>query len=436
MSLSVNTDAVNAVVEVNESPLGKRKPDLSSSDRNPKRSPLANVENAANSGGIVRAEKVAATPMKRYSFGAHSTPYSANKFKVRVSKEEVQATNDGRASVHKLSEWLACESAKKEKPKRIVPCAANATPVRFRMKPKINKEDVEATDDKRVSVKTLSQWISDDPFEQKKLRHVRSGAKVIAKSRVFEMEKVTATSRQVDIKEGSVHERQAWLNEAFRHNEEEDGRPKPPLPKDRATQPRSYQIKKVNESPEKTLKSVHEKKEWLNNAFKGKVNTPSIMKCPSADDACCPRQNYQTISQQASCDGMSTPYKEKEAPVRLYLNARQTKEDSPEKTLKSVHDKQAWLTNAFKKQDDGKASQMAAPRLYTKNTPAKVTNEPAGKLRQESITTSSKESAGTDDSRSSSDEPNDAMETNDAIVDNEGHMCVSDRAKWLRRAFK
>ena len=360
MVLSVSVDIKNARCDENDSPLGKRKTGLESpSGRSSKRSPLSDVRTDHNP----RLESAVETNRKRLSIDAHSTPFSSTKFGARTLKrDEVQATNEGRASVNKLSEWLAIESAKKSKPKHHVPPLTTATPVRFRMKPKIKKEDVEATDEKRVSVKTLSEWISDDPFEQKKLRHIRSGARVISKARVFEAEKAIVASRQADIKAGCVHERQVWLSGAFKH-ESEEGRPKPPVYKDKMTRLRSYQnkTKKDDESPEKALKSVNDKKEWLSNAFKKnghnirvakpneRCDAPGILKCASADDAHSPSAQYPTISQQASYDGMKTPFEEKENPVRLYQNSRFPQDDSPEMALKTVQAKQEWLSNAFKK---------------------------------------------------------------------------------------
>ncbi len=186
------------------------------------------------------------------------------------SKESVEASNDGRASVDKLSQWLANESSKKQQHvvRSTVPSNA-ATPLRFRTKPKLKKEDVAATNDKRVSVKTLSSWMSDDPFEQKKLRHIRTGAKVIAKSRIFEPTQTKNIA--MNIEKGSVRNKQAWLsNEAFKP--ETNSVAKRVLP---STEVRPYQTKKKKESPEKEFNSVKDKKEWLSNAFKDKNNHPN-----------------------------------------------------------------------------------------------------------------------------------------------------------------
>ncbi|KAL7464692.1 hypothetical protein ACHAXS_005029 [Conticribra weissflogii] len=446
MPLTVNT-SIAACKNHEEicSPLGKRKSGGLCTAQSPKRSPLSNVGNATNLSDSAKKEKITSTPMKRYS-GTHSTPYSAVKFKPRVSKEEVQATNEGRASVHKLSEWLATESAKKDKPKRIVPCATAATTLRFRAKPKISKEDVQATDDKRVSVKTLSEWISDDPFEQKKVRQVRSGAKVIAKSRAFETDQVSEAAKKVEVKLGSVHEKQAWLSGAFKQ-ESSDGRPKPAFASDKLNNPRPHQNKhkKEEESPERVLKSVNEKKEWLKNAFKGKEDQiirptksfdkpvqPMITKCASADEAHCARKHFPAaITQQASYDGMSTPHKETETPVRLYQNFHDAEEESPEQTLKSVHDKQEWLSNAFKKPRD--IDHAARPKLIAKHAPAPIEKPPkAGSKKTEKNDRISKVVSTVQVETHCDAE----AVINISINSEEEKISVADRAKWLREAFK
>mmetsp|Transcript_11270 Transcript_11270/g.16454 ORF Transcript_11270/g.16454 Transcript_11270/m.16454 type:complete len:127 (-) Transcript_11270:19-399(-) len=60
---------------------------------------------------------------------------------------------------------------------------------------RIRKEDVEATDETVASVKKLSQWLSDDPFEKKKIVAIRRGAKIARKSRAFETDDGRKESR-------------------------------------------------------------------------------------------------------------------------------------------------------------------------------------------------------------------------------------------------
>lgn len=417
MPLSIDTVAEPIQTDENESPLGKRKSDTpSESCRTGKRSPLSDVK---ADGTIINspAKQVVVTSLKP-SAKKSATPYASSAFVPRVSKQEVEATDEGRASVNKLSAWLASESAKKAKPPTIVPAP---NPVRFRIKPKINKEDVEATDDKRVSVKTLSAWISDDPFDQKKLRHIRSGTHVINKSRVFEPDKKKI---DVHVEAGSVHEKQAWLSGAFKH---EDGRP-PIVNKDKTPVVKPYQNKPKADSPDKSLMSVSEKKAWLNNAFKKTDNdiqptksfdsmtgAPGISTCVSADGAK-QQSEYPAISQRASYDGAAfAPPAGNQSPVRLYKKS-DVEADSLDSCLKTVHDKQEWLANAFKAQP----VQKPAPLSVTK----------AAKTESECVVTAvaASEEEATAVMASGSNQEEEKEHDQDAVS-------VADRAKWLRGAF-
>ncbi|KAL3796443.1 hypothetical protein HJC23_004240 [Cyclotella cryptica] len=424
MSLSIDTVADLTETDENESPLGKRKSDTPSC-RSSKRSPLSDVKTQndfASTNESIPGRKNHFTPVKPFAPSAKTaTPYSSSKFRPRVSKEEVEATDEGRASVDKLSAWLAAESARKAKkhPPAIVPAP---NPVRFRVKPKINKEDVEATDDKRVSVKTLSAWISDDPFEQKKLRHIRSGAHVIVKSRAFEPDKPLPDSKKVDIKVGSVHEKQAWLSSAFKHEENNDRRTT--LNKDKPPISRPYQNKpKPVERPEKLLKSVNEKKEWLSNAFKkndhcilpsksfeGAFNSNNILKSASADDAD-KVHSFPCISQRASYDGASPADEGSKSPVRLYKSSP-VDLDSPKNGPITVHEKQQWLSNAFKSQPTHKASTVVL-EAETK------TGDPPVASTMKHVHT-----------RAIDNNPDGTTQNDEETV-----VSVADRAKWLRGAF-
>lgn len=435
MALFVDTATDHFETDENVSPIGKRKSDTPSG-RCSKRSPLSEMSSQnefapTNESGP--SKRNVSTPAKPCIAAKKTVVHSSSStFRTRVSKEEVEATDEGRASVDKLSAWLASESAKKaKKPPTIVP----VNPVRFRMKPKINREDVEATDDKRVSVKQLTAWISDDPFEQKKLRHIRSGVHVINKSRAFEPDKPPPYSKKVDIKVGSVHEKQAWLSGAFKH--EEDGRPR--LNKDKAPTVRPYQNKaKPVESPDITLKSVNEKKEWLSNAFKKNDETikpiksfdsvcdePKILNCLSADNVQ-KDDPFPCIGQRMSYDGTSDTGSR--SPVRLYKKS-EVDVDSPKESLKTVHDKQQWLSNAFKAHPAQKATRketsVAKPVKPTADDSPSVTTRVEIKPKTVPLTTSKPMETT---SNASTDEETDSQE-------NQPTMSVADRAKWLRGAF-
>jgi hypothetical protein len=308
------------------------------------------------------------------STGTSHSGIKYNKFKSqhRPSKDDIEATNEKQASVNQLSEWLANEASKKNKKIAIIDrpplSASDIHLLRFQNKPRIKKSDVEATDNKRVSVKTISSWMSDDPFEQKKVRTIRTGHKIIAKSRVFEKEPALLAGRKCDIKAGSVEEKSAWLSGAFKHEGIAGANSKMSASSSSYTEKtviRPYQAKlakKVEEENE--LKSVKEKKEWLSNAFTNKggdssstmcrreksnewhpiqqtrsyeVNhqddtTPGIVKSESADNS----QHVPTLYHTKSYDHGDEIFRENE--------------------LKSVKDKKEWLSNAFAKKKSEKCA--------------------------------------------------------------------------------
>lgn len=289
------------------------------------------------------------TPSKTSSTPSKNKVCSNSKQSTPLNKEEVEATDKGRASVEKLSQWLTNESAKKQHTVRSN--ASNiAPPVRFRIAPKLKKEDVQATDDKRVSVKTLSSWMSDDPFEQKKLRHFRSGAKVIQKSRVFEPTQLKNIA--MNIEAGSVHTKQALLEKAFKTENANDGA-KRSLP---STEVRPYQLKKQKESPKNELMSVKEKKEWLTNAFKhnGVSDNHDILTSKSVEKASVSTKvsiRETAVLKSASVDDNAMfcskdhqPTECEEVEVR-----NQVQTDDEECNIVSVADRAKWLKGAFNK---------------------------------------------------------------------------------------
>ena len=81
-------------------------------------------------------------------------------------------------------------------------------PNRFQFKPKIKKEEIQATNDTHASVKKLSQWLSDDPFEKKKQLLIRKGEQIANKARIFETEEVLNETLQVNCQSRAQRERQ------------------------------------------------------------------------------------------------------------------------------------------------------------------------------------------------------------------------------------
>jgi hypothetical protein len=83
------------------------------------------------------------------------------------------------------------------------------TPIRI--KPTYNKDDVQATDATRTSVAKLSAWLADDPTTTKKVKQIRRGANVIAKSRKFDKGLANVIVEQNNIRSGSVASKKDWL---------------------------------------------------------------------------------------------------------------------------------------------------------------------------------------------------------------------------------
>ena len=387
MTLSINVSGVNNAKDCeNLSPGSKRKSDLISPSCNNKqstRSPLADINKTEVPAKAHSTPSKASKSYATYS-SSNSNRQQPKWVKNNINTEEIVATDDKQASVGQLSSWLS-ESAKKNKARKPPIHHTNiSAPIRFTTKPRIKQEDVQATDDKQTSVKTLSSWMNDDPFQQKKVRVIRSGAKVIAKSRMFEKDQNITASKECNIQAGSVSQRQAWLNNAFQHDKEENN--KIGSLSDKKIRPyQQQQSKPKKESPEKELKSVKEKKEWLSKAFGNSktVDSPVVNETKSFDikhdedeipdilhtksfEVFTPTKASSTISDKdghraihntkSYDDGMinskptTNTFERQQSVVRLYdKDEKDGDDDSPEKMLKSVHDKQAWLSGAFKK---------------------------------------------------------------------------------------
>lgn len=490
MALSINAAVVASNCDENESPqVSKRKSESKSlwcSHRVATTSSIAAPAAAVHRGPLydlksipkveaamtitVAAPTACAGPSTRPSIPAnHSGVKKYNRFKsLQLSKDEIEATDEKQATVNQLSEWLANEAAKKNKKP---PIHTSNHPVRIQTKPRIKKSDVEATDSKRVSVKTLSSWMSDDPFEQKKLRTVRTGHNVIAKSRVFEKEKETRAERECDIRAGSVEERTAWLSGAFKHEMDENNAEAPTQEKNVV---RPYQSKPKRDEmqiEENELKSVRDKKEWLSKAFKKQSEGAAIHQtksfeeqhhsCGGGTPAVHQTKSFgtkhddtahsiaksvtedvlslPTINQSMSFDGIGRPSTlnsfERPNVVRLYQRDDDEEEVRPEEEFKSVHDKQTWLSSAFKKPIGGvggshHGSLAGAKEIFPK--------QPNGRGQMIHSVDSDKDSIvdGAADPLSAKLMTDTDNKLHALGIDDMEKMSVADRAKWLKGAFK
>ena len=163
------------------------------------------------------------------------------------------------------------------------------TPVRF----KTHFEDVQATDDGYASVKKLASWLADDPTKKKEVvGHVRKGMNVISKSRKFEKELEDVILDDDDDDEGVIHtvawptnkkslndpsivsvaDKKKWLQAAFPRREEED-------------------VSQNDDDDTSTVVSVTDKKKWLANAF--------VNKAASTANSCPPVMMQQSIKASA-----------------------------------------------------------------------------------------------------------------------------------------
>jgi hypothetical protein len=93
-------------------------------------------------------------------------------------------------------------------------------------KQRIDKEEVKATDMSHASVKKLSQWLADKPFEtHKKPVVARKGAHIVTKARVFEKDYTVTVMEEMNkqyFPAGKVSEGKQWLEKAFKNVEESD----------------------------------------------------------------------------------------------------------------------------------------------------------------------------------------------------------------------
>ena len=490
MALSINAAVFASNCDENESPqvqFSKRKSALispscghpvavtssSTTAATIHRGPLSDLHSTSkveNAMTIAVATPAACAGPSAVAAANHSAVRTYNKFKSLQLKEEIEATDEKQASVNKLSGWLAESAKKNKKPsihRHLAATSSNHHPMRFQNKPRIKKEDVEATDSKRVSVKTLSSWMSDDPFEQKKVRTVRTGRNVVAKSRVFEKEKEMSADRQCDIRAGSVEERLAWLSGAFKHEGDENGVAVTSAQEKKAVRP--YQAKpKRDEKPsdENELMSVSDKKEWFSKAFKKggegtaiqetnsfeeqhrprggatsaihltksfgtKHDNPAPGKTESAtaDDMC-----VAAINQAKSFDGIRrqpTLNSFQKDVVRLYQKDGGDDEARPE----SVHDKQAWLSSAFKKPMGSVVGSHHGTTAVAKD----IFRKQPIPVGEQMIHTGDSDKDSIMDGAADPPSATKLM-TNDKShapgVDDINKMSVADRAKWLQGAFK
>jgi hypothetical protein len=135
-----------------------------------------------------------------------------------------------------------------------------ATPIRI-IKPKVNSEEVQATNQGYASVAKLSAWLADDPTKTKKAKPIRRGMNVIAKSRAFDKGLADVIIEKSNIQTGLVTQKKEWLQATFSEDSQDDTFTG--VLHEKTAKRMATDFKETGSSI-----SVSDKKEWLNNVFK------------------------------------------------------------------------------------------------------------------------------------------------------------------------
>lgn len=135
-------------------------------------------------------------------------------------------------------------------------------------KPKLSSDEVQATNDGYASVAKLSQWLANDPTSTKKKKHVRRGKNVINKSRNYEKDLENVIIIETNMPRGTVQDRKKLIQGALR----DDGR-RPnygtPVRKNMVSR---YAMSEAGAGTLASHISVSEKKDWLKKAFKAAID--------------------------------------------------------------------------------------------------------------------------------------------------------------------
>ena len=157
-----------------------------------------------------------------------------------------------------------------------------STPVRLRIKA-TPVEDVQATNEGYASVAKLSKWLADDPTSTKKVKQLRRGANIIAKSRKFDKVLANAEIEHV-IPRNCVTRSKIMLQCALSSDDGDVDRTLDTIPDGFATnQPSKSSTPDWMKLGTTASLSVSDKKKWLSNAFQNgstNVETNNIKSTP------------------------------------------------------------------------------------------------------------------------------------------------------------
>jgi hypothetical protein len=153
------------------------------------------------------------------------------------------------------------------------------TPIRI--KPAYNKDEVQSTDTTRTSVAKLSAWLADDPTTTKKVKQIRRGANIIAKSRQFDKGLANVIVEQNNIRSGSVASKKDWLEiasstEGDSNNTDDDFSSWNGSASNQKSWLDGQRMNAANQDSASSF-SVSNKKAWLNNAFKKADGTNALV---------------------------------------------------------------------------------------------------------------------------------------------------------------
>lgn len=156
------------------------------------------------------------------------------------------------------------------------------TPVRI----KTHTSNVQATNNGYASVKQLSKWLADDPTSKKTTKGcVRKGINIIKKSRAFEKGLGDVIVEEAGLEMDHVSKRKDWLRNAFDDGDDNSE----PVQETRVADKKKWlsqafdepkdaddikQTVSMNDMDTRSAISVSDKKDWLSNAFTKETGTP------------------------------------------------------------------------------------------------------------------------------------------------------------------
>ena len=194
------------------------------------------------------------------NFGQMHADRHRSPIKKNVSVTPKKTTAPLRKAVQDQQPVDSTASDPSEKVEKLV---RNFTP----QKKKKEHVGIKATDDGKASVAKLSEWLANDPTSKKKVSNIRRGKNISYKARNFEKSQLHEIAKASHIQKGSVTDKKNWLKNAF-HLEEEEA------PEDELTSRLNVQYAKsecgvptTTRRPRSSI-CVSAKKDWLKTAFK------------------------------------------------------------------------------------------------------------------------------------------------------------------------